>query len=143
MNAHKLRLGLATALLATAAISASVFVACSSSNGTNPAPTVRDAGPDSTSKTDAPTSHADGNTGKDTGPPGTDGGQTKDSGHSKDTGGGVDSGPPDTGACKSDSGTCNSCYTAAQAASNPYTACSPYTKNCVPFTTTVPSHPQL
>jgi hypothetical protein len=49
----------------------------------------------------------------------------------------------DTGKCTSDSSACNSCYTDAQAAADPFNACSSYTKNCVPFTTKVPTHPTL
>jgi hypothetical protein len=49
----------------------------------------------------------------------------------------------DSGSCKSDSSACNSCYTDAQAAADPFNACSAYTKNCVPFTTTVPTVPPL
>ena len=49
----------------------------------------------------------------------------------------------DTGKCTPDSSACNSCYTDAQAAADPFNACSSYTKNCVPFTTAVPSHPTL
>ena len=49
----------------------------------------------------------------------------------------------DTGKCTPDSSACNSCYTDAQAAADPFNACSAYTKNCVPFTTTVPTHPTL
>jgi hypothetical protein len=60
--------------------------------------------------------------GADTGPTGDDGG------------GGGDSSMPDTlapGANCSD------------AAPDPYNLCSPYVTNCIPFTRTVPSHPQL
>jgi hypothetical protein len=50
----------------------------------------------------------------------------------------------DTGSCKSDAGTCNSCYSSAQAAADPYNACSQYTANCIKFDSTrVPSHPTL
>jgi hypothetical protein len=49
----------------------------------------------------------------------------------------------DTGKCTPDSSACNSCYTDAQAAADPFNACSAYTKNCVPFTTTVPKVPPL
>jgi len=137
MNAHKLTprstasVSFIAAVVVTTATTAclSLFAACSSSNDSNPAPTVR---PDSGSKPDAGSSHhPDG---------GHAGGQ--DGGHTiPDTGGQMN--PPDTGSCKSDSGLCNSCYTDAQTAANPYTACSEFTKNCVPFTTTVPPHPML
>jgi hypothetical protein len=49
----------------------------------------------------------------------------------------------DTGSCTSDASACNSCYTAQQAEQDPLNACAPETANCIPFTGTVPTHPQL
>jgi hypothetical protein len=43
----------------------------------------------------------------------------------------------------SDAATCNSCYSATQAAQDPLNACAPETVNCIPFTKTVPTHPML
>jgi hypothetical protein len=122
MNAHKLTVSLT--VLALVATAASVpFVGCGGTANTNPMPTMRDSGTDTT------TNHMDGG-----GPPSdSSGGDT----------GSADTSLPDTGSCKSDASTCNSCYTDAQAATDPYNACSTYTKNCVPFTTTVPTHPTL
>ena len=81
---------------------------------------------------------------------GTAGSGTKGRGGSSGSGGASgsggtagDSGLPDTGTCKSDSSSCNSCYTDAQAGADPYNACSPYTKNCLKFSGSVPSHPTL
>jgi hypothetical protein len=122
MNAHKLTLSLTVlALVATAATVP--FVGCGGTANNNPTPTLRDSGTDST------TNH-------------TDGGNAQSDSSGGDTGGGETS-LPDTGSCKSTSSSCNSCYTDAQAATDPYNACSTYTKNCVPFTTTVPTHPTL
>jgi hypothetical protein len=64
---------------------------------------------------------------------GVDGSMTGDSGGNSDSGGNMDSGLPDTGNCVSDAATCNSCYSAMQAAQDPYNACAPSTANCVPF----------
>lgn len=122
MNAHKLTVRLtALALVATTA-SALAFFGCGGTNDTNPMPTQRDSGADST------TNHPDG------------GGQPDGGGET----GGMDTSLPDTGSCKSDSSSCNSCYTDAQATTDPLNACSEYAKNCVPFDKTrVPSHPAL
>jgi hypothetical protein len=126
MNARKMTLRLtALALLATTSYGFSI-AGCGGTNPSNPMPTQHEGG------TDGTMSHPDGA-----------------GGHSPDGGGpaddGVDSpGIPDTGGCKSDSSTCNTCYTDAQAASDPLNACSAYTKNCVTFDPMrVPTHPTL
>ena len=108
-----------------AAVAASVAVACSGDdNGSNPQPTT-----DSGAVVDGTTPGEDSSTGSDS--------------SSSDTGS-LDAPSLDTGSCKSDAGTCNSCFTAAQAAADPYNACSPYTANCIAFAATrVPKHPTL
>jgi len=115
----------ALALLATTSYGFSI-AGCGGTNISNPMPTQHEGGTDSTM------SHPDGA-----------GGHHPEGGGPGDTG--VDSpGIPDTGSCKSDSSTCNTCYTDAQAASDPLNACSAYTKNCVTFDPTrVPTHPTL
>jgi hypothetical protein len=122
MKARKLALKLTALGLMVTTASALAFVGCGGVNA-NPTPPVKDSGTDST------TNHGDS-------------GAPKESG-SGDTGA-VDTSLPDTGGCKSDSGACNSCYTDAQAAADPYNACSSFTKNCVSFDPTrVPTHPSL
>jgi hypothetical protein len=125
MNARKLSLRLAALALVATTMSLSFFEGCGGGSNSNPTPTKRDSGPDSTN------------------PPDT-GGKT-DTGGGGDSGNdaGADVGLPDTGSCKSEASTCNTCYTDAQAATDPYNACSPYTANCHQFTTTVPTHPTL
>jgi hypothetical protein len=123
MKAKKLALRLTALGLVATTASVLAFAGCGGVDNANPMPTVKDSGTDST------TNHGDS------------GGQ-KESG-STDTGG-IDTSLPDTGGCKSDSGACNSCYTDAQAAADPYNACSSYTKNCISFDPTrVPTHPTL
>jgi hypothetical protein len=123
MNAHKLTLKLTGLAIAATTASVLAFFGCGGTNNGNPMPTQRDSGTDST------TSHADGGGHMDGG-----GGDT----------GGMDTSLPDTGSCKSDSSACNSCYTDAQASTDPLNACSEYAKNCVSFDKTrVPSHPTL
>jgi hypothetical protein len=116
---------------------------CGNSTGGNPTPTIRDSGTDTSKVSDASRSDA----------------SRSDARPGSGSGSGDATTPPtdapiadviqipdvslDTGTCVPTSTTCNSCYTDAQAATNPYNACSPYTKNCVPFTTAVPTHPQL
>jgi hypothetical protein len=75
---------------------------------------------------------------------GSSGSSGSSSGSVGDSSGGTDA-PViiDTGACASDAATCNSCYTAMQAAQDPLNACAPETVNCIPFTGTVPTHPTL
>src|SRR5271154_3655804 len=104
MKAKKLALRLTTLGLVAATTSVLAFAGCGGVDNANPMPTVRDSGTDST------TNHGDGGGQKESG--GSDGGGT------------TDTSLPDTGGCKSDSGTCNSCYTDAQAAADPYNACS-------------------
>lgn len=125
MNTRKLFLKLAGVSLVAISAGAASLVACSgdSSNGGNPAPTGGDSG-----------SSSDVTMGGDTSP-GDDSSMGSDTGTSSggDSGGGMDVVTIDTGGCMSDASTCNTCYTASQAAVDPYNACSPYTVNCVPF----------
>jgi hypothetical protein len=124
MKPRKLALKLTALGLVAITTSLLGFAGCGGVDNANPMPTVGDSGQDST------TNHGDS------------GGQ-KESG-STDAGGTTDTSLPDTGGCKSDSGACNSCYTDAQAAADPYNGCSSYTKNCVIFDPNrVPTHPSL
>jgi hypothetical protein len=117
-----------------AAASLVLAASCGGNDNGNPAPTTRDA---SSSGKDGGAS--DARVGHDAGSDVTVA--------SHDAGAGDTSTAPDvsldTGSCVTDSSACNSCYSDAQAAANRYNACSAYTKNCVPFTTTVPAHPTL
>jgi hypothetical protein len=70
-----------------------------------------------------PTPHEGGTTDTSTGGDGGGGG---------DTGGGNDSAAAYDGPCLD-----------ASPQQDPYNACSPYVGNCIPFTRTVPQHPQL
>jgi len=143
-------------LLAVAAtgVMLSLAQACSSSDNGNPTPTVRDSGADGTktsgstrSSSSASVSGASNSSSTVTTSTGTHDGGTSS------TVAIIDSGVQDvvhipdvsldTGHCTPDSSACNSCYTDAQSLANPYNVCSPYTKNCVKFTGTVPSHPTL
>jgi hypothetical protein len=126
MNAkRKITLRLtALALVATTSYVMS-SAGCGGTTNSNPMPTLHDSGTDST------TGHPDA-------------GHPRDGGGPTDTGVVDSPGIPDTGSCKSDSSACNSCYTDAQAASDPLNACSEYAKNCVSFDPTrVPTHPTL
>jgi len=98
--------------------------ACSSNaNGGNPSPSTEDASTDVTSS------------GSSGGSSGGSGGSSGGSGSS--SGGGLTDAPSfDTGSCVSDASACNSCYSAVQAAADPYNACSPYTVNCTKFDNT-------
>jgi hypothetical protein len=120
MNSLKLsrRLGTLALVAATACLTA---YGCSSSNTNNPAPSSREGGADSTASSSSGSS----------------------SGSAGDSSGGADVPVIDTGSCVSDASSCNSCYTAQQAASDPLNACAPATVNCIPFTGTVPTHPML
>jgi hypothetical protein len=113
------------AVVAIVAAASAVVVACSGDdNNGNPQPTV-----DSGMQGDSTMPMGD-----DSSMPGTDSSMVSDS----------TTPPIDTGACKSDGGTCNSCYTAMQAMQDPYNACNAYTSKCIPFDPSrVPSHPQL
>jgi hypothetical protein len=125
MNARKLSLRLAAFALVATTVSLSFFAGCGGGGGSpNPTPTKRDSGPDSTNHPDT-------------------GGNTESGGGDSGKDAGADVGLPDTGSCVSEASTCNTCYTDAQAATDPYNACSPYTANCHQFTTTVPTHPTL
>jgi len=120
---HSLRLAI-IALVVTCG--GALAYGCSSDNNTNPAPSSHDAG-----GTDSTASSSSG------------GGSGSSSGSIGDSSGGADVPVIDTGACTSDASTCNSCYTATQAAQDPLNACAPETVNCIPFTGTVPTHPML
>jgi hypothetical protein len=134
----KMRTILTLLVAAHVGASAVLFVACGNSDNPspNPTPTVHDAGLDSSKKRDGSIS---------TGP---DAPASRDGGHDGTTPGQPDVIPLpdvslDVGPCVSDSGSCNSCYTDAQATVNRYNACSPYTTSCVKFTTTVPTVPPI
>ena len=118
MNATKLTLAAIGIALVTTAATLSLFSGCSSSGNSEPAPTIRDSGPESSTHSDS----GHDATG-DTAP--------------------TETSIPDTGSCSSDSSACNTCYTDAQTAQDPLNACSAYTKNCVPVSLTVPSHPTI
>jgi hypothetical protein len=136
MTTHKLTLGIATLAIAATTTSILLSVGCSNSSSGEPAPT-RDSGSDSTTGDS-------GNSGSDSGV-GTDSHVSADAATDAPaaTDGATDAVSLDTGSCTSEASTRNTCYTDAQAAANPYNACSPYTVNCVPFTTAVPMHPTL
>lgn len=122
MNTHKLsfRLSVLGSFVLCGLVTA---YGCSSGGSNNPGPSSHDAGNDTTSSSSGGTASSSGGT-------------TNDSG-------GSDAPVIDTGSCTSDASTCNSCYTASQAAQDPLNACAPETANCIPFTGTVPSHPTL
>ena len=126
MNTTKISRLAAIALFLGAASSAAVACSGDDNNG-NPAPST-----DSGTGSDVTMQGDDSSMGTDsTTPPG-------------DSTSPIDAPSLDTGSCKSDGGTCNSCYTAAQAAADPYNGCSTYTAACIPFDPTrVPTHPQL
>jgi hypothetical protein len=125
---HSFRLAVAAVVVAG---SAALAYGCSSNtNDTNPAPSSHDAG-----GTDSTASSSSGG--------GSGSGSGSSSGGIGDSSGGADVPIIDTGACTSDASTCNSCYTAQQAAQDPLNACAPETLNCIPFTGTVPTHPTL
>ena len=123
MNTRKLVMKLAGVSIVALAASAGTLIACSgdNSNGGNPATTGGDSG-----------SGGDVTMGGDTAT-GDDSSMGSDTSTSGDSGGGMDVVQIDTGGCVSDASTCNTCYSASQAATDPYNACSPYTVNCVPF----------
>jgi hypothetical protein len=141
MKTYKLSFGIATLAFLATTTSVFAFAGCGGDDSSNPTPTQQDSGADSATKD----SGKDGGK-KDTGPQGDDSSTdspTGDDGADVTTGddGGEDAGDGsedavslDTGPnCVSDSSTCNSCYDDAQAAENPFNACSQYTKDCVPF----------
>jgi hypothetical protein len=129
MNTHRLTLAIAILALASATGSILLAVGCSSSSTPEPAPTSKDSGSDS--------AIADSASRKDTGVE-SDAHIRSDASDASE-----DAVSLDTGACVPESSTCNSCYTDAQAAADPYNTCSPYTASCVPFTLPVPTHPTL
>jgi hypothetical protein len=123
MSPRKITLGVGAVVVVALTIgSVASFSGCGGDDNGNPTPTKRDSGPDSTTL--------------------TDGGPEASRDAASDTNSET-SAPPDTGSCKSDSSACNTCYTDAEAAKDPLNACSPYTKNCVPVSLTVPTHPAI
>jgi hypothetical protein len=122
MNTRSLILKLAGVSLVALAGGASALTACSGDNSNgNPAPTQNDSG----SATDSTMMMGDDSSmGSDT---------SSSSSGGDSSSGGMDVVTIDTGGCISDAANCNSCYTASQAMTDPYNACSPYTVNCTPF----------
>jgi hypothetical protein len=116
---------LATLALVGAVACASAYGCSGDNSNNNPGPSNHDGG-----GTDSTASSSGGSSGSSSGTVG-------------DSSGGADVPIIDTGTCTSDASTCNSCYTAAQAAQDPLNACAPETVNCIPFTKTVPTHPML
>ena len=136
MKPRKVALRLTAVVLVTALPYALSLVGCGNSNPTPPGPDASHPPDGSHSDSKADTANPlDGKT-SDTNPPDT---VIVDSG----TDANVPDVDLDTGKCTPDSSACNSCYTDAQAAADPFNACSPYTSKCVPFTTTVPTVPPL
>jgi len=129
MNSHKLSLRLAYLALAATAAMATAYGCSGDDTSNNPGPSSHDGG-----GSDSTASSSGGSSGGSSG---------SSSGTVGDSSGGADVPVIDTGSCTSDAATCNSCYTAAQAAQDPLNACAPETVNCIPFTKTVPSHPML
>jgi hypothetical protein len=103
---------------------ATAYGCSSSSGGGNPGPSSHEGGTDGTASSSGGSSSGGSSSGVN-------------------EGGGQDAVVIDTGSCTSDASTCNSCYSATQAAQDPLNACAPETANCIPFTGTVPSHPTL
>jgi hypothetical protein len=124
MKTPKILIHLAGGALVAMAAS-SLSSACSSNSAGNPAPTPEDGG------NDVASSSSSGSGGSS----GSSGGGGSSSGSSS---GGLTDGPTpiDTGNCQSDSSVCNSCYSDAQAAQDPYNACSAYAVNCTKFDNT-------
>jgi hypothetical protein len=117
MNTHrKLTFGIAT--FAVVATTASILLSAGCSNSTTAEPT-----PTHDSGTDTATA--------DSGKEG--GGKEGDSGKDAARDAPADVLLVDTGSCVSETSTCNSCYTDAQAQADPYNTCSTYTAACVPF----------
>jgi hypothetical protein len=125
MNSQKLSLRLTTLAFVAATACVTAYGCSSSNDNGNPGPSSHDGGnADSTASSSS-------------------GGSSGSSSGTGDSSGGADVPVIDTGSCTSDASTCNSCYTAQQAAEDPLNACAPETVNCIPFTGTVPSHPTL
>jgi hypothetical protein len=127
MNSPKLSLRLVYLALTLGAGTTMAYGCSSDSSNNGPGPSSHDGG----GGTDSTASSSSG------------GGSGSSSGTVGDSSGGADVPVIDTGACTSDASSCNSCYTASQAAQDPLNACAPETVNCIPFTKTVPSHPML
>jgi hypothetical protein len=128
MNTHKLTFAVPTLALLATMFSLFVFTGCSGDDSAvDSGPTARDSGIDSstTATTDSGKEQKDGTT------PGSDARTENDAGDAGDALEDVVS--LDTGACVSESGSCNTCYDDAQAAANPYNACSPFTATCIKF----------
>ncbi len=125
MNTHKVTFGIATFALVATAASLLVFTGCGGGDNTaDSGPSNRDSGGvDSTTEVDS---------GKK---PGKEAGSSNDGGKTKDASAdsSKDAVSLNVGDCAPETTTCNSCYSDAQAAADPYNTCSPYTVNRVPF----------
>jgi len=119
MKTQNLAFPVAAGSLLALAIGSFAGACSSNANGGNPAPSTEDSGNDVTSSSSSGSGSSSG-----TGSDGSSG---------SSSGGVADATSLDTGSCVSDASTCNSCYTAAQAAADPYNACSPYTTYCTRF----------
>ena len=75
----------------------------------------------------------DSGVGSDVTTSGDDSSMGLDTSNGMDSGAGMDVVIISTDGCVSDAANCNTCYTATQAAQDPYNACSAYTVNCTPF----------
>jgi hypothetical protein len=125
---HSFRL--AIVLLVATAGTALAYGCSSNDNSNNPGPSSHDGGGNDSTASSGSGGSSGGSSGSSSGGIG-------------DSSGGADVPVIDTGACTSDASSCNSCYTAQQAAEDPLNACAPETVNCIPFTKTVPTHPML
>jgi hypothetical protein len=138
MNTRKLtfRLGALAFVVTTASVL--FFAGCSGDDTNQVTPTQRDSGTDSTTEADSGKEHKDGGGSEKDATNGADSHTDKDASDAS-----KDAVSLETGTCKPEASTCNSCYDDAQAAQDPYNTCSAFTKDCVPFTLTVPTHPTL
>jgi hypothetical protein len=137
MNARNWQLGFVVLALTSCAGIALSIGGCGG-GGANPTPDAShplDGSKPDSPATDSPSSdHASPDGGNPDGKPPTDSGPDVN----------IPDVSLDTGSCSSDSAACNSCYTDAQAKADPLNACSSlYTKNCLQFTGTVPTHGSL
>jgi hypothetical protein len=128
MNTHKITFGIATLALLAATASVFAFAGCSGDDNSTP---TRDSGSDATSDDGGGKPQKDGGKGDKDSMSGDDASEEAgDDASDANDEGDVSLETPD---CGSDSSSCNSCYDDAQAALNPFNACSPFTKNCVKF----------
>jgi hypothetical protein len=118
MNTRTMILRLAGISLVGVAASALAIACSADDNNGNPAPTQNDSGMGS----DVTMTGDDSSMGTDTGNTVMDSGTV-----------GMDVVIISTDGCVSEASTCNTCYTATQAAQDPYNACTAYTVNCSPF----------